>query len=388
MKRQEFLRKGVVAVGAAALTATGCRPPGWNKGKLAGSQGPSIIGGRSYEWSMVTTWPPNFPVLHEGCQLFADMVERMSAGRMRIKVYGGGELLPPLEAFDSVSNGTVQMANGAAYYWAGKIKAAQFFASVPFGMNAQQMNAWIVRGGGQELWNEIYAPFDILPFPSGNTGVQMGGWFNKEIETMESLQGLKIRMPGLGGKVISSAGATAMNIAGQELYTSLERNVIDATEWIGPYHDYLMGFHKIAKYYYYPGWHETGTTLETIVNRSAFETLPQDLQEILRAAISWQNVFTISEFESQNSKYLKRLVQEEGVQLRVFPDSVLIRLKKTTREVLKDMISSDPQSHKVHEAFRTYQNKIAYWSTYSESIFHRILASGSATKEIISPEAG
>ncbi|MDP5170781.1 MAG: TRAP transporter substrate-binding protein [Bacteroidia bacterium] len=372
MKRKDFLKKGAAAVAGSALLASGCRPPGWDKEHVAYEEGDAVAQGRKYEWTMVTTWPPNFPVLGEGCQLFSDMIFAMSGGRMKIKVYGGGELLPPMEAFDGVSAGTVQMANGAAYYWAGKIKAAQFFASVPFGMNAQQMNAWIVRGGGQELWDELYAPYDVKPFPSGNTGVQMGGWFNKEINSLADLQGLKIRMPGLGGKVISAAGASAINIAGQELYTSLERSIIDAAEWIGPYHDYLMGFHKIAKYYYYPGWHETGTMLETIVNKSAFEALPLDLQEIIKAAIYWQNVFTISEFEAQNSGYLTRMINE-GVTLRQYPDEVIAELKIKTKEVLQEMIADDEPSRKAYEAFSKFQKEVSGWANYSESVYYQSL---------------
>lgn len=378
MKRSDFIKKGVSGVAGLAIASSGCRPPGWDAKKAIQSEvGDQVKSEEVIQWSMVTTWPPNFPVLHEGCQKFADMVEIMSGGRLKIKVYGGGELVPPMETFDSVSAGTVEMGNGAAYYWAGKIKAAQFFASVPFGMNAQQMNAWIVSGGGQELWDQLYAPFDVKPFPSGNTGVQMGGWFNKEINSLEDLQNLKIRMPGLGGKVISAAGATAMNIPGQELYTNLERGMIDATEWIGPYHDYLMGFHKIADYYYYPGWHETGTTLETIINKSAFESLPPDLQEILRAAIYWQNVFTISEFESKNAFYLAKIV-EEGTSLRKYPDDVLNALRLKSQEVLNEIIESDEDSKRIYSAFKKFQSEISGWSEYSESIYYSQLRTKSS----------
>lgn len=369
MNRKDFIRLG--AAGLAGMT-TACRPPGWDKGKAVSADSEMVTSGQSIEWSMVTTWPPNFPVLHEGCQLFADQVAKMSGGRLRIKVYGGGELVPPLEAFDNVSSGTVEMANGAAYYWAGKMKAAQFFASVPFGLNAQQMNSWIVRGGGQELWDELYAPYDVLPFPSGNTGVQMGGWFNKEINAVSDLEGLKIRMPGLGGKVISAAGATAMNISGQELYTSLERGIIDATEWIGPYHDFKMGFHKIAKYYYYPGWHETGTMLETIINKSAFEALPADLQEILRTAIYRQNVYTISEFEARNSFYLNQIIQS-GTEMRKYPDEVLEILRNTSRAVLEEIAEGDPNCRKVYDAFMKFKEEITSWSRYSEQIYQTSL---------------
>ncbi len=369
MDRKSFLKGGMALAGGGLLA--GCRPPGWKEG-AAGISG-STFSGKPIEWSMVTTWPPGFPVLGEGCERFADMVKTMSGGRLHIKVYGGGELVPPLEAFDNVAEGTVQLANGAAYYWAGKVKAAQFFASVPFGLNAQQMNAWILQGGGQALWDEVYAPFGVRAFPSGNTGVQMGGWFNKEINGIADLQGLKIRMPGLGGRVISAAGASAVNIAGQELYTSLERNIIDATEWIGPYHDYLMGFHKIAKYYYYPGWHENGSMLETIVNLEAYNSLSPDLQEILKAATAWHNVFTISEFEAQNSRYLRKLLAE-GVQLRRFPSEVIDRLRTLTDEVIADMIATDPISKKVFTAFDSFRTEISSWAAYSEAIYYSDLS--------------
>src|SRR5690606_14679795 len=217
---------------------------------------------------MTTTWPPNFPILGEGCKLVAEWIRQMSGGRMEIEVYGGGELIPALEAFDAVSNGAIEMGSGAAYYWSGKVPAAQFFASVPFGMNAQQVNSWLISGGGMALWEKNYAKYNLIPFPCGNTGVQMGGWFRKEINSMADIQGLKMRIPGLGGKVLDRAGGTAVLSPGSELYTNLERGVIDATEWVGPYHDYIMGFHEVASHYYYPGWHEVGTTFEKFVNKS------------------------------------------------------------------------------------------------------------------------
>jgi len=200
-----------------------------------------------YTWKLVTTWPPNFPILGEACSLFAKWVDTMSNGRMQIQVFGGGELVPALECFDAVSSGAADMSHGAAYYWAGKINAAQFFASVPFGMNAQQLNSWLIGGDGLQLWQELYAPYNLIPFPGGNSGVQMGGWFNKEINTIADFKGLKMRMPGLGGKVLSAVGASPLLISGGELYTSLERGVIDATEWMGPFHDYKMGFHESMK---------------------------------------------------------------------------------------------------------------------------------------------
>ncbi|MEL6987322.1 MAG: TRAP transporter substrate-binding protein, partial [Bacteroidota bacterium] len=259
------------------------------------SSTPSDLAGntKEYEWKMVTTWPPNFPVLGQGCNLFAQWVKEMSNGKLDIKVYGSGELIPALEVFYAVSSGTAEIGNGVSYYWAGNSPATQFFASIPFGMNAQQMMAWIEGGEGKQLWHELYDKYNLLPFPSGNTGVQMGGWFNKSIDSIEDLKGLKMRIPGIGGKVLEKAGGTAVLSAGSEIFTNLERGVIDATEWIGPYHDYKMGFHNITKYYYYPGWHEAGTILETIVNKEAYNALPKSLQSIIEAACAKQYIYTL-----------------------------------------------------------------------------------------------
>ena len=198
--------------------------------------------GKTYEWKLVTTWPPHFPILGEYVDEFAKWVEQMSNGRLKIQVYGGGELVPALEVFDAVSGGVAEMGHGSAYYWAGKLPSAQFFGSVPFGMNAQQVNAWLYFGGGLDLWRELYSEHSLVPFVCGNTGGQMGGWFNKEINTMKDFVGLKMRIPGLGGKVIAKTGATSILAPGGELYTDLDRGVIDALEWIGPYHDSIMGF--------------------------------------------------------------------------------------------------------------------------------------------------
>ncbi len=233
---------------------------------------------------MVTTWPPTLPILQDSAKLVAKWVEEMSEGRMKITVYGGGELIPSLEVFEAVTQGVAEMGHGASYYWAGKAPAAQFFGSVPFGMNAQQMISWLYSGGGLQLWEELYAPLNLVPMPVGNTGPQMGGWFKREINSPSDLQGLKMRIPGLGGDVIKRAGGSAILSALGEIYTNLERGVIDAAEWIGPYHDYLQGFHKAAEYYYYPGWQEPQTVTELMINKSAFDALPPYLQNIIRTA--------------------------------------------------------------------------------------------------------
>lgn len=363
--RRKFIKKATTtALAGSAGLLTSCAA----KENKAGTT--NINFNQKYKWKMVTTWPPNFPVLGEACNLFAQWVNDMSGGRMEIEVYGGGELIPALECFDAVSNGAVEMGNGAAYYWAGKVPAAQFFASVPFGMNAQQMNAWIINAGGNELWNEIYEPFNLLALPGGNTGIQAGGWYNKAIDTIEDLKGLKIRMPGLGGKVLTRAGATSVLVAGGELFTNLERGVIDATEWIGPYHDYLMGFHKVAKYYYYPGWHEPGTIMEVLLNKPKFEALPKDLQEIIKSASYRSNMWVLSEFEAKNSFYLKKLKQESDVDVRPFPNEVLRKLQKIADEVILELVESDPVSKKVYDHYSAFKASISEWSSISEKVYY------------------
>jgi TRAP-type mannitol/chloroaromatic compound transport system substrate-binding protein len=323
---------------------------------------------KEYHWKMVTTWPPGFPAFGESCEMFSSLVDTMSGGRLKIKVYGAGELVPAMETFGAVSSGVVEMGSGCAYYWSGKTTSAQFFATVPFGMNAQQMQSWLVSGGGYELWREVYEPFDIVPFMAGNSGVQMGGWFNKEINSIEDFKGLKMRMPGLGARVLERAGAAAVTVAGGEIYTNLERGVIDATEWVGPYHDYKMGFHKIAKYYYTPGWHEPGTNLEFIVNKAAFESLPPDLRQIIESASYQVNTWVLAEFESKNSQFLEKLYQE-GVEVRSFPDEVMSALRVMSDEVIQEMIEGDPLAEKVFDSYSSYRSQASGWSEHTEKAF-------------------
>jgi TRAP-type mannitol/chloroaromatic compound transport system substrate-binding protein len=365
MDRKQFLKKTTIAAFGSTLLMGGCTA---RKDDVASN----IDLNTKYNWKMVTTWPPNFPVLGEACQLFADWVNKMSAGQMTIKVYGAGELIPGLEVFDAVSSGAAEMGNGAAYYWAGKSPATQFFAAVPFGMNAQQMNAWIYCGGGLDLWKELYKKFGLIAFPAGNTTMQMGGWFNKEINTIADFKGLKMRIPGLGGKVLAKAGGTAVLSSGNEIYTNLERGVIDATEWIGPYHDYMMGFHKIAKFYYSPGWHEPGSVLENMFNLKTYNELPEHLQIILETASARMNLWVISEFEAKNNEYLNKIKEEKTVELRKFSPEILQTLSQYTDEVLMELSAADPFTQKVFDSFNTFRRDIKNWASYSEKLYHEL----------------
>lgn len=323
----------------------------------------------TFTWKMVTTWPKNFPGLGSAPENFARMVDAMSSGRLKIQVHGANEIVPALGVFGAVSSGSVQMGHGAAYYWKGKIPAAVFFTAVPFGLNAQELNGWLHYGGGMALWREIYNDFNLVPFAAGNTGVQMGGWFNREIHSISDLQGLKMRIPGLGGEVFSRAGGTAVNIPGGELYTSLQSGVIDATEWVGPYNDLAFGFHQIAQYYYYPGWHEPGPTLEIIVNKDAFNTLPDDLKAIVETAARAVNQDMLDEYTVRNVAAFDELINVKGVELRKFPDDVLAEFKRISFELYDEMSASDPVFAKVYKSYKTYLDGVREYHRLSEEAY-------------------
>lgn len=328
-----------------------------------------VVQQQHYEWKMVTTWPKNFPGLGLAPENFAKMVNAMSDGRLTVSVHGANEIVPALGVFGAVSSGSVQMGHSAAYYWKGKIPSAVFFTSVPFGMNAQELNGWLHYGGGLELWRETYAPFNLIPFAAGNTGVQMGGWFNKEINSIEDLQGLKMRIPGLGGEVFSRAGGTAVNIPGGELYTSLQSGVIDATEWVGPYNDLAFGFHQIAQYYYYPGWHEPGPTLEIIVNKDAYNSLPADLQKIIEVAARAVNQDMLDEYTARNNAALVELVEKHDVDVRPYPDDVIASLKTLSEEVFTELAAEDEQFAKVYASYNDYLIKVRKYHEISEGAY-------------------
>ena len=322
-----------------------------------------------FHWKMVTTWPKNFPGLGLGPENFSRIVEAMSDGRLTVRVYGAGEVVPAFGVFDAVSRRVAEMGHGAAYYWTGKLPASVFFTAVPFGFTAQEINAWIYYGGGLELWREAYAPFGLIPFPGGNTGVQMGGWFNREINSVEDLRGLKMRMPGIGGEILNRAGGTAVVLPGGELYTSLQTGVIDATEWVGPYNDLALGLHEVGRYYYYPGWQEPGAMLEFTINRDAWNELPADLQAIVTHATRAVNQDMLDEFTARNNAALQSLINEHGVELRRFPDDVLRKLQQSASEVYAELVADDPMSAKVYRSFKTFLDQATQYHRISEQAY-------------------
>jgi len=327
---------------------------------------------QQFNWKLVTAWPPNLPVNDEVVKNFAKDIETMSRGQMRIQVYAGGELIPALEVFDAVANGTtVQMGHSAAYYWAGKVPAAQYMSAVPFGLTARGMVAWLRGGDGLKLWRALYAPFDLVPFPMGNTGTQMGGWFNKRVDSAADLDGLKMRIPGLGGKALAKAGGNPILLSGGEVYTALERGNIDATEWVGPLHDVRFGLDRAAKYYYYPGWHEPSTQLELIINKRAWETLPEHLQLIIESAATAAGVDLHSRMEVGNAKAYADLVESGHVEMVEFPQDVLEALHVSAREALDEEAEKDPKFREVRDNYEAFRKLFQAWDDVTEDAYRQ-----------------
>ena len=356
MKRRDFIQK--IAIGGVAAGSV-----------LAA---PAVHAKKTIKWKMVTTWPKNFPGLGTGANKLAKLITEMSGGRLKVKVYGAGELVPAFEVFDAVSRGTAQMGHGSAYYWKGKIEDAQFFSTVPFGLNGQEMTSWLHHGGGMELWREVYEPFGVIPAAAGNTGVQMAGWFNREINSVDDLKGLKMRIPGLGGEAFKRAGGTPVNLPGGELFTALKTGALDATEWVGPYNDLAFGFYKAAKYYYCPGWHEPGTTLEASINKEAFESLPKDLQSIVMNACSVVNQDMLLEYTARNNAALDTLLNKHKVDMRRLPDDVLNKLRSLSEEVVLELASKDKRAQKIYNSFDKFRKQVVDWHKISEQAYYNV----------------
>jgi TRAP-type mannitol/chloroaromatic compound transport system substrate-binding protein len=321
-----------------------------------------------YRWKLVTTWPKNLPGLGAAPENFARYVNEMSGGRLEVRVFGAGEIVPAFEVFDAVSQGAAQIGHGASYYWKGKIPAAVFFTAVPFGMTAQEMNGWLHYGGGLELWQELYAPFGVIPFAGGSTGVQMAGWFNRELRSAKDLSGLKMRIPGLAGEVFDAAGGTAVRIAGGEVYTSMQTGVIDAVEWVGPYNDRTLGLNEVAEFYYYPGWHEPGAMLEFTVNAAAFNQLPDDLQAIVRYAARAANQDMLDEFTARNNESLQQLLAA-GTQLRPLPEDVLSLLYEKSLEAMTRLRTSDVMAEKIAVSYDAFSTNVRAYHEISERAY-------------------
>ncbi len=317
----------------------------------------------------VTTWPKNYPGLGMMPERVAQYVSDMTDGRITIKVHGAGEIVPAFESFDAVSRGTADMYHGAEYYWQGKSKGFNFFTAVPFGLTANEQNAWIYYGGGQELWDSLSAKFNIKAFPAGNTGVQMGGWFAKEINSLDDWKGLKIRMPGIGGEVARRLGAAAVALPGGEIFPSLQSGAIDATEWVGPWNDLAFGFYKVVKNYYWPGFHEPGSTLALGINLDLWNEFSKPDQAILQAACAAVDSRSLAEYNMQNGRALKTLIEKHKVELKRFPNDLLASVGKVSGEVMREAAAEDAAVKEIFDSYLAARTEVSEWSRISEQAY-------------------
>ena len=360
------MRLQIVTTALLAMLLQSC---GGESGSSGGAISSSAAPQQTYQWKLITSWPKNLPALGTAPEQFADSVEKMSNGRLQIRVYGANELVGGLEVFDAVSAGTAEIGHSGAYYWQGKINATPFFSTIPFGLTGTEMDAWLAYGGGNELWREIYEPFNLIPVRGGNSGTQMFGWFNREINSLDDLQGLKMRIPGLGGEVFARAGGVPVTMQVSDVFTALETGALDATEWVSPYNDLAAGYHTVANYYYYPGWHEPGSSLETIFNKQAFEALPEDLQEILLAASEVMNKRIYDELTARNNEALQTLVTEHNVDVRRLPDDVLQEFRRLSEEVILEMASVDETSQRVYQSWKSFLDGVSAYHSIAEDAF-------------------
>jgi len=325
--------------------------------------------GKVVRWKLAETWGPNFPIFGEATKNMAEMVNEMSDGRFIIKIDSSNKHKSPLGVFDFVKTGRYQMGHSASYYWKGKNFNTLFFTTVPFGMTAPEQYAWFYYGGGMELMKKVYDQYGILSFPGGNTGNQMGGWFQKEINSVEDLQGLKMRIPGFAGEVLAKLGAKPTNIPAGELYTALERNTIDALEWVGPSLDLRMGFHKIAPYYY-TGWHEPAAELQFMVNEKAYNKLPKDLQKILTIAMKTAAYDMYVQSYHESAQNLATIAQDyPDVKMRSFPEPVMKALKATNASLLEEFAAKDPMTAEILKSLQDYQTKARAWTNLSDRAY-------------------
>ena len=354
MKRREFIKKtgaGAVAVGAMAGSA------------------PAIHAQKTIEIAMVTTWSRDLPGVGTGAQRFAERLSDMTDGRMQVNYFAGGERVKPFDSFDEVASGNSQLYHAADYYWKGKHPGWAYFTAVPFGLTYTEINAWIRFGGGQELWDELAAEFGLKCVMCGNTGVQMGGWFRKEIDSADDLKGLKMRIPGLGGDVMAKLGASPVSLPGAQIYENLVSGAIDATEWVGPWNDEFMKFYEAAKYYYYPGMHEPGSMLALGMNKKWWDGLSNSDQEIIAAAAAKENDVMMSEFNAKNGASLAKLINEQGVQLREFNEDIYDSFGEAADEVFEEVVSHSDLARRIHESFLRARQEVGSWNKIADQAY-------------------
>lgn len=324
-----------------------------------------------FAWTMVTSWPSHFPILGEAARRLARRIEETSGGRITLRVFGSGELVPPFEVFDAVSRGVAQIGHSAASFWKAKLPAAPFFCAVPFGLNAREMSGWLHSGGGLALWRELYAPYHLLPLPVGNTGMQLAGWFHEPISSVADLRGLRMRLPGLGGEVLAKLGGRPIHLPGAELLAAMQDGRLDAAEWMGPHNDLAFGLHRVARHAHVPGWQEPGMLVEAILHRPAWDALPADLQAIVESCCAEAHEQVLAESTTRNLEALDPLVREHGIDIRRLPDDVLAALRRAADAVLEEHTAADPFARRVYDSMRSYRAKAQAWHSVSEQAFYQ-----------------
>lgn len=347
IRRRKFAKTAVV--GTAAVAATTLSAP--------------AISQQRQEWRMVTSWPKLFPGGGVAAQRFADKIGAATGGRLTIKVFAAGELVPAFEAFDAVQRGTADCMHSTPYYWQNKSKVLSVFTTVPFGMTNYESVAWLRFGGGQALWDEIYGGFGLKGFHAGSTSVQMAGWFNREIKSSADVKGLKMRIPGLGGEALRRLGATIVNLPVGEIFGALQSGAIDATEWVGPWQDLAAGYYKVAKYYYWPGTHEPATLTEISVNKAKWDALPKDIQQIFAWGCGDEHCEATAENDANNAGALATLISQHKVQLKRLPDEFIAAYGKGWNEVLSELrASGDAITKKIFDSYYKFQREQMAWS--------------------------
>jgi TRAP-type mannitol/chloroaromatic compound transport system substrate-binding protein len=350
MRRRQFLK----TAGAGIAATTGAALPARALADL-----PVL------KWRMASSFPKSLDALYGTGEQLARRVGEITAGRFEIRVFAGGEIVPALGVLDAVQQNTVECGHTVSYYYHGKNKALSLDTTIPFGLSARQLSGWIHYGGGQALLRELFAGYDVVNFPGGNTGVQMGGWFRREIKSLADLKGLKIRIPGFGAEIFAAMGAVPQQIAGGEVYPALERGAIDAAEWTVPYDDERLGFHRVAPFYYYPGWWEPGPQLSFYVNRPQWEALPRPYQAAFEAAAQEASLLMLAAYDAKNPPALQRLAQA-GVQLRRYPDDVLLKAYETARQIYAEESARNAAFKTIYDAMLAFQHTSDIWQGVSE----------------------
>lgn len=339
---------------------------------------PALASGKQLV-KLVTTWPRNFPGLGTGAQRIADRITATSDGRLDVKLFAAGELVPAFDSFDAVAGGTAQMYHGAEYYWQNKHRGFNFFAAVPLGMTSKEMNSWIFYGGGQALWDELSAGFGIKPLLAGNTGVQMGGWFRDPVTSLADLKGLRIRMPGLGGETLRRLGAEPVALPGGEIFAALQAGKIDAAEWLAPHNDLAFGLHKQLKTYMYPGFHEPGTALSLGLNKTWWDGLSVADQSLISACAEAENDMMIAEFDARNGAAMNTLLRDHGVSLHAFPSELWREIALTGDKVVAEVARDDALAARIYASYFRFRKSVAGWSELSDQAFLRARADALAS---------